>query len=362
MQELGEQAAGVAGGEDADDAAVLRHERRADVAVGHGAEHAFQRLGGGHGVGVEDADVAHEELVFRRQAEVGIERAFHVTVAQHAHQGAVVRHRQVVHFAIDHEAARLAQRRVVIDHPGAAGHHIADGERGIQPVDLATSGQCAQPAREILAAADFVFVKWSKDGLTARIEPSTARPHSVDRVQFVKVDRSRPQHSQSLTIKLRKDVPVEEQLALLPFRVSELSGFKTVRMLAPNGAAVLIADGAEDGGLGGAPYMVVSLAPVAPGPNDDRGRLAQQLAASIPGIKDARIVNSEAVRIGGSPGYEVRVEATAVKEDKPITVVQWLRFGTGSTLRIVAGATRDDWPQAFPRFRAVRDGIGPKEK
>lgn len=164
------------------------------------------------------------------------------------------------------------------------------------------------------------------------------------------------------TLTLRKDVPVEEQLALLPFRVSELSGFKTVRMLAPNGAAVLIADGAEDGGLGGAPYMVVSLAPVAPGPNDDRGRLAQQLAASIPGIKDARIVNSEAVRIGGSPGYEVRVEATAVKEDKPITVVQWLRFGTGSTLRIVAGATRDDWPQAFPRFRAVRDGIGPKEK
>ncbi len=164
------------------------------------------------------------------------------------------------------------------------------------------------------------------------------------------------------TLALRKDVPVEEQLSLLPFRVSELSGFKTVRMLAPNGAAVLIADGAEDGGLGGAPYMVVSLAPVSPGPNDDRGRLAQQLAASIPGIKDARIVNSEPLRISGSPGYEVRVEATAVKEDKPITVVQWLRFGAGSTLRIVAGSTREQWAEAFPRFRAVRDGIGPKEK
>lgn len=164
------------------------------------------------------------------------------------------------------------------------------------------------------------------------------------------------------TLTLRKEVPVEEQLALLPFKVSDLAGFKTVRMLAPNGAAVLIADGAEDGGLGGAPYMVVSLAPVAPGPNDDRGRLAQQLAASIPGIRDARIVNSEPVRISGSPGYEVRIEATAVKEDRPITVVQWLRFGAGSTLRIVAGSTRQDWTEAFPRFRAVRDGIGPKEK
>ncbi len=36
------------------------------------------------------------------------------------------------------------------------------------------------------------------------------------------------------------------------------------------------------------------------------------------------------------------------------------RFGSGATLRIIASATKDDWPQAFPRFRAVRDGVGPK--
>jgi hypothetical protein len=163
------------------------------------------------------------------------------------------------------------------------------------------------------------------------------------------------------TTTLRKDVPVDEQLSLLPFKLSELSGFKTVRTLAPGGA-VLLTDAEGEGGLAAAPYIVISLAPVAPGPNDDRGMLAEQLAASIPGIRQTRITNSESVRISGSPGYETRIDAVTgkEKEETPVTVVQWLRFGGGATLRIVAGSTREAWPQAFPRFRAVRDGIEPR--
>ncbi|MFG3756957.1 hypothetical protein, partial [Klebsiella pneumoniae] len=56
--------------------------------------------------------------------------------------------------------------------------------------------------------------------------------------------------------------------------------------------------------------------------------------------------------------YETRLEAVTGKDNTPVTVIQWLRFGSGSTtLRIVASAKRDAWPAAFPRFRAVRDGI-----
>jgi hypothetical protein len=29
-------------------------------------------------------------------------------------------------------------------------------------------------------------------------------------------------------------------------------------------------------------------------------------------------------------------------------------------LRIIGSAPRDGWPQAFPRFRSVRDGIQPR--
>ena len=43
-----------------------------------------------------------------------------------------------------------------------------------------------------------------------------------------------------------------------------------------------------------------------------------------------------------------------------VTVVQWLRFGGPNALRIIGSAPRDQWAKAFPRFRAVRDGIQPR--
>src|SRR5882757_9395083 len=55
---------------------------------------------------------------------------------------------------------------------------------------------------------------------------------------------------------IRKQVPVEEQLGLLPFRVTELGNFKNVRTLAA-GAAVILADNDETTGFEPAPFMVI---------------------------------------------------------------------------------------------------------
>ncbi len=155
---------------------------------------------------------------------------------------------------------------------------------------------------------------------------------------------------------VRPAVPVDEQLGLLPFKIADLASFKTVRTLAPR-ASILLTDGAEDTTLDGAPYMVIGLVGATPNSPDDRGRFAQQAAQTIPGLRNARITSSEPLRIEGSPGYETRIDAVTGKNDTPVSVVQWLRFGGNSTLRIIASATREDWPKAFPRFRAVRDGI-----
>jgi hypothetical protein len=38
-------------------------------------------------------------------------------------------------------------------------------------------------------------------------------------------------------------------------------------------------------------------------------------------------------------------------------MVQWLRFGSGGFLRIVAISPSDQWDTMFERFRAIRDGI-----
>jgi hypothetical protein len=158
---------------------------------------------------------------------------------------------------------------------------------------------------------------------------------------------------------VRKEVPVEEQLGLMPFKISELSDFKNIRTLAPGGA-IILADGNETTGFEAAPFMVIGVIGATPAQPDDRGRFAQQAATTIPGVREARITMSEPIRIDGMPGYETRIDATSGKDNTPVTVVQWLRFGSQNSLRIIGSAPRDVWPKAFPRFRAVRDGIQPR--
>jgi hypothetical protein len=161
------------------------------------------------------------------------------------------------------------------------------------------------------------------------------------------------------TAVVRKEVPADEQLGLLSFKVGELSEFKNVRTLAP-GAAVILADGDETTGFEAAPFMIIGIIGQTAASPEDRGRFAQQIATTIPGVRDGRITMSEPVRIDGQPGYETRIEATSGKDNTPVTIVQWLRFGSASAMRIIGSSPRDQWAKAFPRFRAVRDGIQPR--
>jgi hypothetical protein len=69
---------------------------------------------------------------------------------------------------------------------------------------------------------------------------------------------------------------------------------------------------------------------------------------------------SETVRIDGQAGYETRIEAISGKDNTPVTIVQWLRFGSQNSLRVIGSSPRDQWAKAFTRFRAVRDGIQPR--
>jgi hypothetical protein len=161
------------------------------------------------------------------------------------------------------------------------------------------------------------------------------------------------------TVALRKEVPVDEQLGLMPFRLTDLGNFKNVRTLAP-GAALVLADADETSGFEPAPFMIIGLIGQTPPEPDDRARFAQQTATQIPGVREAHLIMSEPIRIDGMPAYETRIDAISGKDNTAVTVVQWLRFGGSQMLRIVGSAPRDQWPAAFPRFRAVRDGIKPK--
>ena len=69
------------------------------------------------------------------------------------------------------------------------------------------------------------------------------------------------------------------------------------------------------------------------------------------------------LRLGGGnlPTHELQAEAKEAMSDKPMKLVQWVRFGPGFFIRMVGIARGDQWQASFPRFRAVRDGVGPRD-
>ncbi|MBR0838173.1 hypothetical protein JQ612_33670 [Bradyrhizobium manausense] len=161
------------------------------------------------------------------------------------------------------------------------------------------------------------------------------------------------------TATIRKEVSADEQIGLLPFKITDLAGFKDVRTLVP-GASIILADGNESSGYESKPFMILGLIGATPQQTDDRARFAQEAAMQIPGVRESRVTMSEPIRINGQPGFETRIDGISGKDKTPVTVVQWIRFGGGTSLRIIASAPRDQWSDAFTRFRAVRDGIQPK--
>lgn len=156
------------------------------------------------------------------------------------------------------------------------------------------------------------------------------------------------------TITFRK-APIAEQLGLLPFELKDLAGFH-VRQVMPTGSVVLTEK--EEGSTFAQAYMIVTVAPGGPSNTADRPRFAQELIGSGP-VRDLTITSGETMRVKGMPGNEVRATAKDIG-DKPIQIVQWLRFGSGGFMRIVAVSPKADWNATFPRFRTLRDAVDTK--
>jgi hypothetical protein len=149
-----------------------------------------------------------------------------------------------------------------------------------------------------------------------------------------------------------RQAPIQEQLGLLPFKLNEWAGFRAMQAMAAGG--LILTDGPSDD-INTQPYVIVSVGRGAPGNADDRGKFARELLSSAP-LRDLSVTLAEPMRIGGLPGYEIRARAKGA-DGSPVTLVQWVRFGSGGFLRIVGVGRPNDWDALFTRFRAIRDGI-----
>jgi hypothetical protein len=158
---------------------------------------------------------------------------------------------------------------------------------------------------------------------------------------------------------VRAKVPTDEQLALLPYELRDLAGFRIVRALGDGSA--LLTDGPNDLiKAADQPFVLIAIPPVAVPQPDEREGFARRLLAATPGVKDIRILRSEPLRIGGQSGHEVIAEAKDDPSGTSVTMVQWMRFGPGRFLHIFGLARTDAWSSVFTRMRALRDGIEPK--
>jgi hypothetical protein len=159
------------------------------------------------------------------------------------------------------------------------------------------------------------------------------------------------------TLASRSEVPAEEQLSLLPFNVRDLAGFQVAGVVP--GRAVQLTDGDTVDTIEHA-QLVIGVAPGGPASTADRDNFARNAFSGPPNVKDIRITSSEAMRIGGQPGHEVRATGKDAKSGAEIEMVQWVRFGSGAHMRMVGFAPKQGWTEVFMRFRAVRDGIDPR--
>jgi hypothetical protein len=201
------------------------------------------------------------------------------------------------------------------------------------------------------------FRKWiligSAPGLTALVtvqvpeNATTVYPESTIRASLA-------------TLVIRASVPTEEQLGLLPFRISEFAGFQVEGVVA--GRAVVLKDPTPFPFAPAQPqsHIFVTAAPGGPSQSSEREAFARDVFASVPNVRDVRIISSEPLRIVGQPGHQIMAQARDPSGSIVLTMVQWLRFGGGGYLQLVGIAPAEIWPKAYPRFREVRDGIEPR--
>lgn len=152
------------------------------------------------------------------------------------------------------------------------------------------------------------------------------------------------------SIVIRKP-PIEERLGLVPFKLQNLANFKVVTV-APD--TVLIADRSTGDGSEH-PYMVINIGRASTTEMEDRDRFSRDLLAHAP-LRGLTLQSAEEMRIGGVPGFEIRARAQGA-HNEDLSIVQWVRFLGGGFVRIVGVVPREQWDDAFIRFRAVRDGV-----
>jgi hypothetical protein len=168
---------------------------------------------------------------------------------------------------------------------------------------------------------------------------------------------SEQQMRKALTsVALRAPVPLDEQIAALPFRIGDKAGFRPVRVLAGN--SVLLTDGPLDTVKRLEQPVVILAISLSPPPiSEQRDRFARAALVSNQSIKQVAVERAESFRMKGQDWHETVAKAVDTASGEPIIVMQTIRFDADRYVRMVGIARIDQRAEVMPRFRSVVDSI-----
>lgn len=153
--------------------------------------------------------------------------------------------------------------------------------------------------------------------------------------------------------------PLSEQLEVLPFKLTDLSGFHVLAVI--NRHVVVLTKGdAKGAAIVQQPRMLVGIGRAPADQSGNEQRLSEMAFEALPGFADIHVTNEEGIRVDGQPAYEIRAEATERATGQPVMLVQWLRFSGNGFIQILGVTPKQDWERDFPQFRAIRDGVQPQ--
>jgi hypothetical protein len=240
-----------------------------------------------------------------------------------------------------------------------------DLKTGIDPDVLKKGGITVQKREDIplsFGTATLVTGKALTDNKTYRKWLMIGQAKNVTALVNAQVPENEKAYSDEamraalLTLAVRETVPDAEKLSVLPFAIGDLAGFHVQNVLV--GRAALIGDPPDaTNPKDFQAHLFIGVFPGGPKEPDDRAEFARIAFSQILGIENVKISISEPLRMNNQAGYQTVAQAVDAHTGTNIMVAQWLRFGGGAFMQMIAMAPADKWVDAQTRLRTVRDSI-----
>jgi hypothetical protein len=159
------------------------------------------------------------------------------------------------------------------------------------------------------------------------------------------------------TVAIRAPLAIEDQIAALPFRVTERAGFRPVRVMAGN--SLFLTDGPKDTVAKAEQPIVILAQSTSPAPpsGPQRDSFARTALYGNNIFKELVLERAQSFRQRGADWHEIVARGADAASGEPVVLTQTIRFAPDHYVRMLGVVRAEARDETLPRFRAVFDGV-----